>query len=172
MPRNPNTHGGGALTNVNGLSFEQITSLDEVLNQSGYVVTITGEVYSEDKLVGYSRAKHQFRKFLEANGVDLSVNSDVLLPDNAFINILNETVYIIEKKFQSVASSVDEKLQTCPYKRRQYYKLVSQIEYDIAYTYVLNDWFKQPKYYDVLKFIKECGCYYFFNELPLQFLNI
>lgn len=173
MPRNPNTHGGGDLTNAHGLYFEQTTSLNDALINGDYRLTSDGKVYnSNDLLLGYNKSKRAFIRFLEDKNIDLSVNSDTLLPDDAFINVRNSVVYIIEKKFQSVASSVDEKLQTCPYKRRQYYKLVSQIEYDIAYTFVLNDWFKQPKYYDVLKFIKECGCYYFFNELPLQFLNI
>lgn len=94
------------------------------------------------------------------------------MPDDAFINIRNRTVYIIEKKFQSVAGSVDEKLQTCLYKKTQYEKLVSQTEYDIKYICVLNDWFRQDKYCDVLSYIKYVGCSCFFNELPLYFLGI
>lgn len=173
MPRVPNINGGGALTNAHGLYFEQTTSLDDALINGGYILTSDGKVYNENNLpLGYSKSKHAFIRFLEDEKVDLNVNSDKLLPDDAFINVRNSTVYIIEKKFQSVSGSVDEKLQTCLYKKRQYYKLVSQIGYDIAYTYVLSDWFKQPKYYDVLGFIEDMGCYYFFNELPLQFLNI
>lgn len=173
MPRIPNINGGGALTNAHGLYFEQTTSLIDALINGGYRLTSDGKVYNgNDLLLGYSKSKHAFIRFLEAKNVDLNVNSDKLLPDDAFINVRNSTVYIIEKKFQSVSGSVDEKLQTCLYKKRQYYKLVSQLGYDIAYTYVLSDWFKNPKYYDVREFIKDVGCYYFFNELPLQFLNI
>ncbi len=173
MPRIPNTHGGGALTNVHGLSFEQTTSLSDALKNNGYKVTFDGKVYnSEDNLIGFSKSKNDFRNFLKHNDVDLSVNSDTLLPDDAFINLTNKTVYIIEKKFQHGSGSVDEKLQTCLYKKRQYYKLVSQIGFDIAYTYVLNDWFDQNKYRDVFEFIEEMGCFYFFNELPLDFLEI
>lgn len=173
MPRVPNINGGGALTNAHGLYFEQTTSLDDALINGGYILTSDGKVYNEKNLLlGYSKSKHTFIRFLEDEKVNINVNSDKLLPDDAFINVRNSTVYIIEKKFQSVSGSVDEKLQTCLYKKRQYYKLVSQIGYDIAYTYVLSDWFKQPKYYDVLEFIEDMECYYFFNELPLQFLNI
>ena len=173
MPRTPNTHGGGALTNVNGLHFEQTTSLNDALVNEGFRLSQDGRVCnSKGVVLGYSKSKRAFIKFLEENGVDLSVNSDTLLPDDAFINIINRTVYIIEKKFQSVAGSVDEKLQTCLYKKMQYEKLVSQMEYDIAYTYVLSDWFKQHKYYDVLSYIEYVGCSYFFNELPLRYLGI
>lgn len=173
MPRTPNTHGGGALTNAHGLLFEQTTSLDEALINRGYRVTNEGKVInSRGVILGYSRSKNKFIRYLEEHNTDLSVNSDRLLPDDAFINIFNTTIFIIEKKYQHIAGSVDEKLQTCLYKKRQYTKLSSQIGYDLVYTYVLNDWFRKPKYADVLDFIEEVGCHYFFNELPLGFLGI
>lgn len=172
MPRTPNAHGGGAATNANGLLFEQTTSLDEILSLNGYEVNNDGEVRYNNNFIGYSKSKHKFKSFLGAKGVIFSVNTDTFLPDDAFINITNKTVYIIEKKFQNCAGSVDEKLQTCLYKKNQYSKLVSQIGYNIVYIYVLNDWFKQSKYGDVLQYIKDVGCYYFFNEIPLTFLNI
>ena len=123
-------------------------------------------------ILGYSRSKREFIRYLEEQGVDLTVNSDQLLPDDAFINIINRTIYIIEKKFQSVSGSVDEKLQTCLYKKRQYTKLARQMRYKLEYTYVLSGWFAKPKYADVLEFIEEVGCHYYFNELPLEFLEI
>lgn len=172
MPRTLNTHGGGALTNANGLHFEQTTDLDDALIRKGYSISKIGEVYGNGIHIGFSKRKKDFRRFLQANGVNLSVNSDALEPDDAFINVRNQTVYIIEKKFQSVSGSVDEKLQTCLYKKMQYEKLVSQIGCDIVYTYVLSDWFKQDKYRDVLNYIQYVGCYYFFNELPLDFLGL
>lgn len=173
MSRTPNTHGGGALTNAHGLRFEQTTSLNEALINAGLRLSHSGEVCdSLGFVLGYSKSKHEFLRFLEENDVDLSVNSDTLLPDDAFINIGNKTVYIIEKKFQSVAGSVDEKLQTCLYKKRQYAKLVYQMNYGIEYTYVLSDWFRRPKYHDVLEFIEDVGCFYFYNELPLDFLGL
>lgn len=38
MPRIPNTHGGGALTNAHGLLFEQTTSLNAALINNGYSI--------------------------------------------------------------------------------------------------------------------------------------
>lgn len=147
--------------------------MNDALTHGCYRVTSDGKVCnSKGVILGYSKSKHEFIHFLVDNGVDLNVNSDRLLPDDAFINERNRTVYIIEKKFQSCAGSVDEKLQTCLYKKRQYSKLLFQIDYDVVYTYILNDWFHQPKYIDVLEYIKDVGCYYFFNELPLRFLGI
>ena len=94
------------------------------------------------------------------------------MPDDAFINVKNHTIYIIEKKFQNGSGSVDEKIQTCLYKKMQYEKLASQMGFNIEYTYVLSDWFKQDKYYDVLSYIEKTVCSYFFNELPLGYLEI
>jgi len=173
MPRIPNRYGGGSLTNAHGLLFEQTTSLNAALNNEGFRLSTDGSVCDSKGLVlGYSKSNHGFIRFLEDNRVDLSVNSDILLPDDAFINTRIKTVFIIEKKFQNVAGSVDEKLQTCLYKTRQYHKLVSQMNYGIEYTYVLSDWFKQKRYRDVLEYIVDVGCSYFFNELPLEFLGL
>jgi len=41
--------------------------------------------------------------FLEKHGADLTVNSDELRPDDAFININNSTVYIIEKEISKLS---------------------------------------------------------------------
>lgn len=40
-----------------------------------------------------------------------------LLPDDSIYVILNNTFFIIECKYQQVGGSVDEKLQTCDFKR-------------------------------------------------------
>lgn len=173
MARQANIYGGGALTNAHGLHFEQTTSLNDAIVNQGYRLSTDGKVCnSNGVIIGYRKSKHDFIRSLEDNNVDLSVNSDKLLPDDAFINIHNKVVYIIEKKFQSVPGSVDEKLQTCLYKKQQYNKLVSQIGFEVAYTYVLNNWFHQPKYADVLKYIEDVGCYFFFNEIPLNFIGL
>jgi hypothetical protein len=50
----------------------------------------------------------------------------------------------IEVKYQQVAGSVDEKLQTCDFKLKQYLKLVASLGIKVEYVYVLNNWFKKP----------------------------
>ena len=70
------------------------------------------------------------------------------------------------------AGSVDEKLQTCDFKKKQYKKLLSQINIDVEYIYLLSDWFKKPEYKDVLDYIISVGCSYYFNYIPLDKLNL
>ena len=53
MPKSPNTHGGGARTNLNGLHFEQTTSLDDALYSAGYDI-INHTVYRGLQQIGMS----------------------------------------------------------------------------------------------------------------------
>lgn len=173
MSKLPNKYGGGSKTNLNGLHFEQTTSLNDALINIGYTIK-ENSVYKDNKLIGISAPKHDlYKKILEPKGINFKkVISKKLLPDDAFYNIQNNTVYIIEKKFQNCAGSVDEKLQTCPFKKMQYEKLFSPIGIKVEYIYVLNDWFKKEEYTDVLEYIISNGCHYYYNEIPLNFLNL
>jgi hypothetical protein len=81
-------------------------------------------------------------------------------------------MYIIEKKFQSGSGSVDEKLQTCDFKKKQYSKLLSVVNLKVEYIYFLNDWFLRSEYDDVKQYITEVGCQYYFDELPLEAIGL
>lgn len=173
MSRTPNRFGGGAQTNANGLQFEQTTSLDSALIDAGFRI-VGHRVYEGNSVVGYSVQKNSlYANFLENNGVDYTeFNSKKWLPDECFINEETKTVYIIEKKFQNSEGSVDEKLPGCHFKKLEYEKLFTPIDYSVEYLYVFNDWFRKKKYRDTLEYIEQMGCRYFFNEIPLDFLGL
>lgn len=168
-----NTHGGGANTNYYGLAFEQETSLEEALEEAGYNV-INHQVYHRGERIAVSVGKNRLYKMgLELNGIDYrDYISKKLYPDEALLNLTNDTVYIIEKKFQHSAGSVDEKLQTCDFKKKQYQKLFKPLEIEVEYFYVLNDYFDQPQYRDVFEYILSAGCKFFFNEIPIDELEL
>lgn len=94
------------------------------------------------------------------------------MPDDSIYVIINNTFYIIECKFQKVAGSVDEKLQTCDFKKKQYKKIFSRLNIEVQYIYLLSDWFTKPEYKDVLDYIISVGCEYYFNYIPLQKLGL
>ena len=170
-----NRYGGGARTNQNGLLFEQETSLEEALTNAGYIIdnrNVVKDRYGNH--LGIIAPKHAFyRNILEPKGIDWQdYISKRLLPDEAFLNFTNNIVYIIEKKFQHDAGSVDEKLQTCDFKKKQYQKLLYDTPYDVEYLYICNDWFTQSCYRDVHEYIESVGCHIFFNEIPLDFLEL
>lgn len=75
-------------------------------------------------------------------------------------------------KFQKVAGSVDEKLQTCDFKKKQYKKLMSPLNIDVEYIYILSDWFRNPAYKDTLDYIISVGCHYYFKYLPLEKIGL
>lgn len=172
MPRQPNHSGGGAQTNANGLRFEQTTDLKAALQNAGFRVD-GDHVYKGNKEVGMSTPKHRIYSYLVELKIDYKdYNSKKWLPDEAFINFSNKTVYIIEKKFQNGAGSVDEKLPGCDFKKQEYIKLFGPLGYKVEYIYLFNDWFRQDVYRDVRDYIESVGCKYFFNEIPLKELGL
>lgn len=163
---------GGGNTKT-GLVFEGTTDLSEFLNsQNGYKVEY-GKVYFNDELVGRIFKKYGFYKFLDELKIEWKgLISKRLLPDDSIFVIIANTLFIIECKFQQVAGSVDEKLQTCDFKRKQYQKLLAPANIEVEYIYLLSDWFRKPEYKDVLDYIHSVHCYYFFEYIPLVKLGL
>ncbi|MFW9882675.1 MAG: PD-(D/E)XK nuclease superfamily protein [Candidatus Thorarchaeota archaeon] len=169
---------GGANT-LTGLNFEKNADFQQLLKKiKGYEIRkeegkAGGLIYFNNKLVAKCFKKYNFYKFLSESNIKWEkILSKRLLPDDALLVIVRETLFIIEVKYQQVAGSVDEKLQTCDFKRKQYLKLVKNLNLKVEYVYVLNDWFKKPEYKDVLDYIHSVNCHYRFNELPLSWLGL
>ena len=130
-------------------------------------------VYYKDELVARVFKKYKFYDFLEEYGIDWKdIISKRLLPDDCIFVIINNTLFVIECKFQQVAGSVDEKLQTCDFKKKQYQKLLSRANIDVEYVYLLSDWFRKPEYKDVLDYIISVRCQYYFEYIPLKKLGL
>ena len=164
---------GGGRT-ITGLRFESRVSMKNLLGSlPGYKVD-KDTVYFKNGKVAEFYGKHKlYKNLLEPNGIDYSkIISKKLLPDEAILILSGKTLYIIEIKFQEVTGSVDEKLQTCDFKNKQYSKLLEPLGISVKYVYILSDWFKKDQYKDVLNYVESVGCYYFFHELPLDFLGL
>lgn len=164
---------GGGKT-ITGLRFEERISLKQIfLNLNGYDVKEENVFFNNKKIATFYKKHKIYKNLLEPKGINyLDYISKKLLPDDAIFILKENTLFIIEIKFQEVAGSVDEKLQTCDFKNKQYNKLFKSLNIKVKYCYVLNDWFKKPEYKDVLDYIKSVNCYYFFNEIPLEFLGL
>lgn len=174
MPKLHNIYGGGAQTNANGLTFERDTSLDEALMEAGYIINDCEVFDKENNLIGLSIPKNNlYKNFLEKQNIDYKkYNSKKWLPDEAFLNFSNKTIYIIEKKYQETPGSVDEKLPNCDFKKKEYIKLFNPLEIRVEYIYILSEWFENPVYADVLEYIEQVGCKYFYNKLPFDILGL
>lgn len=131
------------------------------------------EIYYNDTLVAKTFQKHAIYRFLEERKIQWKkILSKKLLPDDTIYVIKNNIIYIIEIKFQKVDGSVDEKLQTCDFKKKQYKKLFSQLNYDLEFIYILSDYYKKDKYKDVLDYIISMNCSYYFEYLPLKKIGL
>lgn len=166
-----NGKGGG--NTKTGLIFEGKTDLATFLNsQKGYQV-VNGDVYYNNEKVARIFKKHAFYRFLKEAGVDWKTCiSRKLYPDDSIYVIINNTLFIIECKYQQVGGSVDEKLATCDFKKKEYQKLVAQLNIDVEYVYLLSDWFKEPRYKDTLDYIISVNCHYYFEYIPLTKLGL
>ena len=177
-----NTSGGGAQTNANGLHFEDFTALHNLLP------LISGGTYQiqnnqlfingvcQDKFMYLPKGRfrpfmRQMHPMLDAQITNASIWSKELRPDQ--VMIIGNTINIFEAKTQNGSGSVDEKLQTCDFKKKQFERLLEPI-YRVEYVYLLDDWFLDEKYRDVKAYINASGCKYFFARQSydqLQFLN-
>ncbi len=171
--------GGGNTTT--GLRFEQRTDIRQIFeNIEGYSIiestNRTGyEIWFNHEKLAYCFKKRELYRFLEQEPYCVNWQEHLskrLEPDNALFVIVRDTLLIIEIKFQQVSGSVDEKLQTCDFKRKQYSKLVRDLGWRVEYVYVLNDWFRDPVYRDTLDYIHSMNCHYLFNEVPLAWLGL
>lgn len=177
-----NTSGGGARTNVNGLLFEDFTALHNLLP---LISSGTHQIQNNQLFIKGVRQsnfiylpKGHFRLFLrqmhpmlDDQIADGGIWSKELRPDQAMI--IGNTINILEAKTQNGKGSVDEKLQTCDFKKKQFERLLEPI-YRVEYVYLLDDWFLDEKYRDVKAYINASGCKYFFARQSydqLQFLN-
>ena len=166
--------GIGGVNTKTGLYFEgKVDFLTFIGKQKDYRVS-GNKIFYKDEEVALSFKKHGLYKYLDEKGIDYEkIISRKLLPDDAIFVIVNNTFFILEIKFQGVEGSTDEKLQTCDFKIKQYRKLLSHLNVEVKYVYILNDWFKQDRYKDVLAYIISIGgCYYYFNYLPLQKIGL
>jgi len=158
---------------ITGLHFESRVSFEQALLKiNWYSIQKNTYVFFRGEKIAEIYQKHWlYKNLLEPNKIDYKkLISKKLLPDNAIYVISKWILYIIEIKYQEVAGSVDEKLQTCDFKKKQYQRLLEPLKLSVEYCYVLSERFMKPEYKDVLNYIQAVWCKYFFGDLPLDYL--
>lgn len=165
---------GGANTKT-GLSYEgKVDLLTFISSKKDYSVS-DHRVFFKGEEVAKTFKKFELYDYLEENGIDYkNYISKRLLPDDSIFVIVNNTFFILEIKHQEVSGSTDEKLQTCDFKIKQYRKLLSRLNVEVQFIYILNkEWFDKPAYKDVLDYIISInGCSYYFDYLPLHKIGL
>lgn len=163
---------GGANTNRTGLPFERSTKLVDSLVAAGFTIQERNVLRGRNtvaQLVGKSSI-HQF--LAEKGTVHAMPRVGRLEPDDAIYVMETDTLFVIEKKWQEVEGSTDEKIQTAVYKMYYYNYLLEGSGIKLRFIYLLNDWFKREKYELVIKWLRENGVDIHFNSLPLSELDL
>lgn len=132
------------------------------------------EVCFKNELVAHCFKQHEFYHFLKKTyNIDWkNYLTRELFPDNGLFVAIRDTLFIIDIRPQRSKWFGDWKLQTCDFKRKQYMKLVHSLGWRVEYVYVLSDWFRKPKYRDVLDYIHSVNCHYMFNTIPLKWFGL
>ena len=140
----------GATRVANGQQFEDKTDLSQMfINEANKNdnLTVTEEHFSKhrpiktqyntyfevkynNQVLGYITKKKDYYNLLEEvlnipyqNKIKPNINSQ-FEPDDVFINVQAQIIWIIEKKQQTSTGSVTEKLGTFPVKRRFYQQMI------------------------------------------------
>ena len=134
---------------TNGKDFEAI--------KKPYIKSIVPdyvEVYEETEI----------NILLNKFGISMSdIFSKNMRPDSLVYNPKSKEITVIEMKYQNSNGSVDEKLQTCVFKKWQYLRLFESVDCEIKYWYLANEWYFKDEYKDLRRFIYMNGCR-IFNE--------
>ena len=179
--------GGGAATQKAGEAFENKT-LEQLLSSfqaNGYTVDLM--------LRGGLNPRAIFLTNVEGNSVDIffkaalhkqffkprGINTDdyfsaELRPDTAIFSHKTNVLTIIEKKQQTGAGSVSEKLQTCDYKMLYYTTLCKPIGVKVDLIWQLGQYFldNEKALQSVFEYMQSKGSRHFFLEVPFEALKV
>ena len=165
-------------TNINGLSFENRTSIENTLiekkfknilmnkNKYGYYYEHTNDLRTIIYLK-QSGFKSYFKK---------QFNIDIYKqPDEAFIIFSNNKYHIkiLEKKNQNVEGSVEDKLKTGQFNRREYEKMFEKtgIKFNVSYAFCISKFLQDKlqsiesnKYNNIKEIMEEDKIKVFYGE--------
>lgn len=166
--KNRGTGAGGSKTNATGLKFENEDYLYDWLKNSGYILNCLNEksssraklyeIIEDNNIIGYYGRQGKVYDALSiidkkfSNEYIKNVLSSKINPDGFILSLKPKRLTIFEKKWQQSSGSVDEKIQTAPFKLEMFEKLLRNSGISCMYQYILSEWFRDKKYRNV----KEC----------------
>lgn len=134
---------------LNGKTFEISNNIPKILNIKRHIIPFSKnphdvyyrfrnkrdiyKIFKNESLYRYMKRIGQYNRSYRLNH-----------PDEAILNEYNRTLVLIEKKCQMVSGSVDEKIGLGHVKLLNFNKMYKN--YDITYIYLLNEWYRKPKY--------------------------
>jgi hypothetical protein len=159
---NKGTGAGGKNTNKNGLKFENITSIVELLIQNNFTKIVIGKGKNDYIYRGYINDMEI--TYVTKRGFSCLMQKEFLLdkknlykePDEAFIILRNNKYYlkIIEKKYQRVPGSAEDKIKNAIYIRDiEYKKNLNNKFTEVDLSYCVNKYLYKKLNCDKKKYI-------------------
>ncbi len=158
---NKGTGAGGANTNYNGLSFEEKTSIESKLEECKYIkknIKIKnrkGYYYENDNIIYFTKGcKNTFKLYFEKEFKIITYRQ----PDEAYLIKLDDNNYILkilEKKNQNVDGSVEDKLKTGAFNRREYELMINiheNIKFKVIYYFCVSKFLQEKLESDNIKY--------------------
>ncbi len=158
---NKGTGAGGANTNYNGLSFEEKTSIESKLEECKYIkknIKINnrkGYYYENNNIIYYTKgSKNSFKLYFEKEFKIITYRQ----PDEAYLIKLDDNNYILkilEKKNQNVDGSVEDKLKTGAFNRREYELMINiheNIKFKVIYYFCVSKFLQEKLESDNIKY--------------------
>jgi hypothetical protein len=140
--KNKGTGAGGANTNKNGLSYEELTDLNNCFTIiKKYKFSSKIKFNNHEKFLTITKKTQLFKCMDKDIDKTIKKGHGCKSPDECYIDENTKTIFIIEKKFQQVPGSVCEKIQTPDFKIWQYNRTFPK--FNIVYIYCLSEWFKK-----------------------------
>lgn len=174
--------------NVSRIVFDDTSGLTWLKSSSVAASQHRGIIRVEAIDRGFLCSQDDFYNFLAENYPSKAANkkesnsrkqmfkariSKTLNPDMAFFDFEKRVLIILEIKAQSSEGSVDEKLETVDFKRKQYSKLIQGTEFDkVEFKWILDSKFRDEKYDDVKTYIRDMGSDYLIDDISLNFIGI
>lgn len=181
---NKGTGAGGANTNHNGLAFEKKTCIEDKLLKNKFEKVILNKknkygyyfefIDKSSKIIYVTQTG--FKLYMEKE-FDIDVYKQ---PDEAFIIISNGEHYIkiLEKKNQNVDCSVEDKLKTGNFNRREYEKMIKkecenkklEYKFNISYAFCISKFLQDKftsnniKYKNIKEIMDEDNIKIFYGE--------
>lgn len=168
---NKGTGAGGANTTKYGLDFEHRMFIKNILDNSKFILKLIEsknnktelyEIIKSGRTIGYYGRQGRIYDALKIcfpNKITSTYINDILSkkihPDEFILNKEENKLIIFEVKWQQSEGSVDEKIQTAPYKLFLFKKLLKQFGVKIEYHYILSSWFNNKKYKNVFQYYNE-----------------
>jgi len=146
---NRGTGAGGSKTTLNGSKFENLVSCEPMLEKNNFNKTIMNKK-SKDNYIYEKMEGNKKITYFKQNGFKQYMKDTFSInvyrkPDEAFLihNIDTDiyTIKIIEKKNQNVEGSVEDKLKTGLFNKKEYSKMLNtknNIKFNIEYAFCVS----------------------------------